>query len=303
MTTEYAIHPAAGLMPEMTETEFKELVEDIRAKGLLQAIELLNDMIIDGRNRLRACREAGVEPRFTVINLPKLSAVEYVISKNLRRRHLTEGQRQAIAAEAVILSKGERKQQRDEKGHFTTVPPIGGAVKERHRRNRQGSLAAIAAQLGVSARNVGRAVRVLENAPDVFQELKAGKITTNAAEQTVFVREANRTGKIPQNPPQATPPEPEKKPLKLRAPDRECLACEAQLDFYKDLRREITRRRETNRDERQKRRWNPEYVVTRFQTELLDWIEEQLDLVQDAHRKSRPRANHQPSNGKDRTHV
>ena len=33
------------------------------------------------------------------------------------------------------------------------------------------------------------------------------------------------------------------------------------------------------------------------------WIEEQLDLVQDAHRKSRPRANHQPSNGKDRTHV
>ena len=125
MTTEYAIHPAAGLMPEMTETEFKELVEDIRAKGLLQAIELLNDMIIDGRNRLKACREAGVEPRFTVVDLGKIGAIEYVISRNLRRRHLTESQRASIAAEAFALLKRESKQQRDDKGHFVPVGPIG----------------------------------------------------------------------------------------------------------------------------------------------------------------------------------
>jgi hypothetical protein len=49
--------------------------------------------------------------------------------------------------------------------------------------------------------------------------------------------------------------------------------------FYKDMRKEITARRKANHDERMKRNWNPENVVRRFQSELLDWIEEQLDLV------------------------
>ena len=49
--------------------------------------------------------------------------------------------------------------------------------------------------------------------------------------------------------------------------------------WSKNLRRMIEQKRKENHDERMKKRWQPEEVVTRRQTELLDWIESELDRV------------------------
>lgn len=49
--------------------------------------------------------------------------------------------------------------------------------------------------------------------------------------------------------------------------------------FLRRLRTEITRRRKENEDERMKRNWNPENILRREQTAILNWIEEQLDKV------------------------
>jgi hypothetical protein len=49
--------------------------------------------------------------------------------------------------------------------------------------------------------------------------------------------------------------------------------------FLRELRSEITRRRQANHDKLNAERWNPEAVVKRFQTELLDWIENKLDEI------------------------
>jgi hypothetical protein len=49
--------------------------------------------------------------------------------------------------------------------------------------------------------------------------------------------------------------------------------------FLKHLRGEITRRRKENHDEFRKRRWSSEVILRREQSDLLDWIEEQLDRV------------------------
>jgi hypothetical protein len=49
--------------------------------------------------------------------------------------------------------------------------------------------------------------------------------------------------------------------------------------FLRQLRGEITRRRKENHDERMKRRWNPDDILRREQTNLLDWIENELDRV------------------------
>src|SRR5437588_4753097 len=58
-------HPAANLFPllEVESPEFGELVADIREHGLLQPIVLHEGLILDGRNRYRACQHAGTLPR------------------------------------------------------------------------------------------------------------------------------------------------------------------------------------------------------------------------------------------------
>jgi len=52
--------------------------------------------------------------------------------------------------------------------------------------------------------------------------------------------------------------------------------------FLGNLRREILRRREENKDNRLKRRWTAEGISQVEQSALLDWIEKQLDVVSEA---------------------
>jgi hypothetical protein len=59
-------HPAAALFPllEVESQEFGELVRDLQEHGLLQPIVLHEGLILDNRNRHRACQHAGIEARF-----------------------------------------------------------------------------------------------------------------------------------------------------------------------------------------------------------------------------------------------
>ena len=53
-------HPLAELFPLIEGPAFKDLVADIKANGLLHPLTECDGMLLDGRNRLRACEEAGV---------------------------------------------------------------------------------------------------------------------------------------------------------------------------------------------------------------------------------------------------
>lgn len=93
----YEFHELAHLFPMMGAEQHAALVADIKAHGLLHPIVTYQDKIIDGRNRLRACAEAGVEPRFA--DLPEgVDPLRYVVSTNFTRRHLSESQRALAAA-------------------------------------------------------------------------------------------------------------------------------------------------------------------------------------------------------------
>jgi ParB-like chromosome segregation protein Spo0J len=59
-------HALATLFPLLDGAGFDELVADIRAHGLREPVVMFEGKVLDGRNRYRACVEAGVEPTFTV---------------------------------------------------------------------------------------------------------------------------------------------------------------------------------------------------------------------------------------------
>jgi len=91
------IHPFADRFPMMSSERLSDLAEDIRENGLREPIVLDGaGVLIDGRNRLAACAEAGVAPVFRVCDG---DPVAYIISANLARRDLTATQRAVIAAE------------------------------------------------------------------------------------------------------------------------------------------------------------------------------------------------------------
>jgi hypothetical protein len=107
VSDEYKFHPLAAIFPPMSEDEFLALVEDIKKHGLRQPIILDDkDQIIEGRHRYRACKRAGVPPRFE--NRRDVGNVgAFIVSVNLHRRHLDASQKAMAAARFKAFMKGE----------------------------------------------------------------------------------------------------------------------------------------------------------------------------------------------------
>jgi ParB-like chromosome segregation protein Spo0J len=99
MSDTLKFHPLADKFPPMEGGEFEELVADIKANGLNEPIVMHDDMILDGRNRYRACIEAGVELAYSPFTGSDPAA--FVISANIRRRHLTAEQKRELIVKLI----------------------------------------------------------------------------------------------------------------------------------------------------------------------------------------------------------
>jgi hypothetical protein len=102
----YEPHPLSMLLPRMTEDEYRALCDDIHAKGLIDPIRLFQEKVLDGNNRQRACEETGVTPRYEPFDGDVIAARALVLSVNLKRRHLSTGQRALIAGRLATISHG-----------------------------------------------------------------------------------------------------------------------------------------------------------------------------------------------------
>ncbi len=196
---ELEYHPAAALFPliPVDGPEFGELVADIGEHGLLQPIILHEGKILDGRNRYRACQHVGVEPRFE--EWSGESPTAYVLSLNLHRRHLTDGQRAAIAVRAKARFEEEAKEWkrlhgRTAPGRRSTLRADSHAVSGRDNAaayQRRSDVRA-AKEVGVSGYAVRQAERVKDADPKLFEKVHAGVVPLRGAVKEVERREEEK---------------------------------------------------------------------------------------------------------------
>ncbi len=79
-------HISANVFPMLEHGELDALSVDIQKNGLLNPIVRCDGKILDGRNRILACRLANVEPRFR--DITPAEALTFTMSQNCYRRHL-----------------------------------------------------------------------------------------------------------------------------------------------------------------------------------------------------------------------
>lgn len=100
------VHHLANRYPMMKAAGLDEMALDIAAHGQREPIWLdIEGHLIDGRNRLEACRLAGVSPRFKVYEGDDIEA--FIVSKNEHRRDLSAKERQEIRRARAAELRGQ----------------------------------------------------------------------------------------------------------------------------------------------------------------------------------------------------
>lgn len=191
------VHPAADLFPMMSDSEIDDLAKDIDGHGIKVPLvfwtptrredlpsrgknQYLKELyLLDGRNRVEASWRL-TEPEYRKEDMLELVAAAaerhrgttellygeddpwaFVISANLKRRHLDASQRAMVAAKIATARQGER----------TDLAPIGAR-----------SDADAAQLLNVGERSVERAKAVNRGGvPELVQAVERGEIAVSTA--------------------------------------------------------------------------------------------------------------------------
>jgi predicted oxidoreductase (fatty acid repression mutant protein) len=106
-------HPLSAAFPDLNDEEFQALKESIKNNGQREKIVTFEGKILDGWHRHKACIELGIDPKFGVFTG---NVIDFVLDKNLLRRHLTPSQR-AMALATCNAWRGIGSNQHDQLSH------------------------------------------------------------------------------------------------------------------------------------------------------------------------------------------
>lgn len=199
------VHPAADIFPMMEGDDFQDLCADIKEHGLRQSVVVWKDgRLLDGRNRLMACHQAGHQP--AIERYEGDDPVQFSLSANLQRRHLNVGQRAMVALRVEEIEAAEAKKRQGERTDLkpqsdivanlpqcldalqppsVTAPlaiktaPVAASPPVQPSAPKAREAAATA--VNVSPRSVQMAKAVSKAAPDLADKVRAGAVPLHKA--------------------------------------------------------------------------------------------------------------------------
>lgn len=175
------IHPIAELFPRMSDEEYAALRDDIDAFGVREPAWTWNKQVIDGRHRVLACEELGIKCPTREYDGTEAELLAFVLSLNLKRRHLDTSQRAMVAASIANLGQGQ---------------------PEKKPANLPVTQSEAASMLNVGERSVRAAKTVIEEGvPELKEAVERGEVSVAAAEKVAKLpkaeqRKAVKQGKV-----------------------------------------------------------------------------------------------------------
>lgn len=197
---DWETHAAADLLPLLEGEAYRQLCASIRAQGLKESVKLYEGKVLDGRNRLRACLDLAVTPRFEAWEGE--DPFEHVWALNAERRHLEQGQKAAIRlkfdraimehkariAEQANRARSEaarRRRQRHGDDDADDEVDRNVAIDSPPRQEPTSKL--LADKAGVGKRTAEKALVVAQRAPEQFEAVVRGELSLNKAYQQASV--------------------------------------------------------------------------------------------------------------------
>jgi len=164
----------ASLIPALSEDEYRGLETSILAEGCRDALVCWGDILVDGHNRYKICREHGIN--FRTVQKEFVSrdeALLWIIDNQLSRRNLSayERTRLALQKEPIIAAMAKEKQ-----------IEAGGAVCQKSDKAVIDTKKEIAKIAGVSHDTVAKVKKIEAKAtPEIKEQLRNGDMSINQA--------------------------------------------------------------------------------------------------------------------------
>lgn len=237
----YVVHPAASVFPLMEGEEFENLVESVRARGIIHPVVVRRatgfdecDELLDGRNRLRAAEEA--RNRGVRVDVPVVEWIDdgrniasWIWDTNAVRRQMTDDGF-AIASAAIWPLIAKENEARQEAARFKkgqSGNPSGKKqveIKSSPPAKRDAKAKDAASTVGQVAAKAGTSMHKARQAIAVQKAIEAGELPAEAAKEVMAGKKKLRDVAPKKNKPASD--EPRKRTMKAILEDLRDLIAE-----------------------------------------------------------------------------
>ncbi len=168
-TDKVEVHELADAFPLTEGKEFENIKKSIMESGQQVPVIMHNGVLLDGRNRWRACLELGITVTAVGWN-GSGNQDELIITLNLHRRHMTASQRAALAVKLLPALEQQAAERRGARNDIREKIPLCGKAVD-----------LAGAKVGVSGKYVIKAQKIFDTSMDTYMKLLNGKLTISQA--------------------------------------------------------------------------------------------------------------------------